>query len=259
MVGADAGEPLPLATCYDFCASPKSCRLVETDAGTKMMECVEVALCEGRRPAGWCPPVRLERSIIGQYFAEAAHLEASSVVAFRQLREELSLHGAPRRLIRAAERARRDEERHARVVTALARHNGAMVPSVVVSASSTRSIVAIAEDNAVEGCVRETYGAFVKLWQAKHARRPELRAIFSKIARDEIRHAGLSRRIEQWTNARLTHQNRMEIAMRKQNALTELAGHARVTPNAQLVREVGMPDPTAAAALVRGVDALLEA
>src|SRR5262249_47371854 len=55
---------------------------------------------EGRRPPGLVAARRRGRSTIGEYFAEAARLEAASVIAFRGLAKELAAHGAPRGIVR---------------------------------------------------------------------------------------------------------------------------------------------------------------
>ena len=109
---------------------------------------------------------------MGSHFARAACLEAAAVDAFRWLRDELVAQ-APKRLVRAASRAIRDEMRHVRVTSALARRFGeeaitppAPPPRVV------RPLLRLALDNAVEGCVRETYSALECLWQRTSRRIP---------------------------------------------------------------------------------------
>lgn len=87
----------------------------------------------GRRPEGLTPSFASAPSELGAWFAEAAHLEAASVVAFRVLAEELAEHGAPDPLIEAATRAARDEARHAAQMTAVARRFGASVTDPIVS------------------------------------------------------------------------------------------------------------------------------
>src|SRR3989442_1726027 len=70
---------------------------------------------EGGGPPGLEAEPMPTRADLGGYFATMASLEAASVGAFRALRTELRAHGAPRALVRAAERAARDEIRHARM------------------------------------------------------------------------------------------------------------------------------------------------
>ena len=79
----------------------------------------------GRRPRGLS---EASPGIVGStpagWLARASALEAASVDAFRELSRELRRFGAPRRLVRAAQRAARDERRHARRVRALAARAG---------------------------------------------------------------------------------------------------------------------------------------
>ena len=52
-----------------------------------------------------------------------------------------------------------------------------------------REIFAIARENAVEGCVRETYGAVIGLVEAATSSDPDVRRSSRRIAEDECRHA----------------------------------------------------------------------
>src|SRR5262249_18706716 len=136
---------------------------------------IDCSLCPGgvgRIPAGLARPRRrraaspgVAPSTLGAYFADAAHLEDASVHAFRRLRRELLAHGAPPRLLRAAERAARDEIRHARLTGRLARRFGGDLCRARVKKLATRPLDEVAIENAVEGCVRETFGAMVATFQ----------------------------------------------------------------------------------------------
>src|SRR6185295_13862649 len=109
----------------------------------------------GRRPPGLEEPKA--SAGLGAYFSAMAQLEAASVDAFRILRRELSGHRLPRKLDRAMRRAARDEVRHARRIRALGRRFGGAYVPPAIERRPARSLEAIAIDNAVEGCVRETY------------------------------------------------------------------------------------------------------
>jgi demethoxyubiquinone hydroxylase (CLK1/Coq7/Cat5 family) len=71
--------------------------------------------------------------------------------------------------------------------------------------ASARSLEAIALDNVSEGCVRELYGALVATYQARVARDPEVRAVVTRIAREETQHAALSLRSSAGSNVASTH------------------------------------------------------
>jgi hypothetical protein len=154
--------------------------------------------CAGRRPEGLAPTASSGSDRTGQHFAAMAHLEAASVEAFARLTGELSLLGAPAGLLAGCELARQDEIRHAEAMTHLAARFGAAVAPVSVTPARARSAAAIAEENAIEGCVRETFGALVAHFQASQSRDGEVRAALARIAEDETRHAALSWQIQGW-------------------------------------------------------------
>jgi len=127
-----------------------------------------------------------------------AYLEAASVDAFEGMTRELVAHGAPARLRAGARRAARDEVRHARVTRNLAERAGGTVSPVRLQASRVRSLEEMAIENAVEGCVRETFSAAVAMIQAERATDMKVRHAMKRIARDETRHAELSWAVAQW-------------------------------------------------------------
>jgi hypothetical protein len=139
-----------------------------------------------------------------EVLAHLALLERESVPAFERLAAELATHGAPDALVRDAKRAANDERMHARVMTRLARRAGATVPRWRPSRGPVRPLRALAEENAREGCVRETFGALVAAWQCVRAADPKLRAAMRVIARDETRHAALAWRVDAWARGRLS-------------------------------------------------------
>jgi len=178
--------------------------------------------CEGRRPAGLRATRSAARSGFDCHLADAAWLEAASVEAFRVLRRELRAHGAPRHLLRAASRSARDERRHARVTKGLARRFGVAVAPVRRDSTQPRSLAALALENAVEGCVRETWGALLALRQGLRATEPTLRAAMGRIARDEVRHAELAWSVDAWLRPRLSADERRRVREERARAVTEL-------------------------------------
>lgn len=205
----------------------------------------------GRRPTGLA---RLRRpraaSAIGAYFARMTHAEAASVVAFDSMRDELAQHGAPEALLRAAERASRDEVRHARIMARRARAHGAAIPRVQVRRRASRSLESIARENAVEGCVNETFGALVAAWQAQHAPDADLRRAFARIAADEARHAALSWAVARWIDGRLDAPARARVARARARAVRALQ-RATLAPSSGAA--VGLPGPRDHAALLSGM------
>jgi hypothetical protein len=208
----------------------------------------------GRRPAGLAPTRASAGSPYGiaAHFVEAAYLEAASVVAFRRLELELHSLGAPESLARRARRARREEIDHARETARLARRYGGVTPVLDVPAMTRRTLVAIATENAVEGCVRETYGALVAAFQAERAA-PDLRPLLRRIARDEARHAELAHDVADWMDRKLSPMQRAQVATARERAVAELFEAAEREPDADVIRIAGMPTATEARMLLEGL------
>ena len=202
---------------------------------------------EGRRPAGLAlPQGGAARTAAGAWLAEAAWLEAASIHAFLHLARELSAHGAPEWLVKCALGAARDEVRHTVMMTHLATRYGAVPAPAHVALPDARSLEALAIENAAEGCVRETWGAVLALWQSRTARDPQIRAAFALIARDEIRHAGLAWAVDAWARPQLDEAARARVDAARDAAARELLdGHA-LEANLAL----GLPHGTEARALL---------
>ncbi|HEY8077904.1 MAG TPA: hypothetical protein VIF62_27450, partial [Labilithrix sp.] len=250
--GLDPGlEARGCAVYYPDGSDFYECRIVEGQGCTAdvyvpgpngvTLDCNDcIAAGSGRRPRG----LRARR-VHGGWFARMAWEEAASVHAFERLARELREHGAPPKLARAADRAARDEVRHARVMTKLA---GARVAAPRVGRPLPRSLEAIARENATEGVVKESFGALVLRWQAARAADPALRTALARIARDETRHAALARAVASWADARLDSPARRRVRAAKKRALATLRTDiARAWP--ALDARLGYPDVAAASAL----------
>jgi rubrerythrin len=197
--------------------------------------------CVGRRPAGLRSAATYAGGATGSYLAAAAHLEAASVPAFEQLGSELEGLGAPRRLARLCRRAAADERRHARVMGRLASTYGRRAPEVVLDDVKERDAMAIAIDNAAEGCVRETFGALMGLYQAEHARDVRVRMAMRAIARDEVRHAALAWKIAAWIEPRLSPREANHVQRTRARAVGTLREELRAEPPAELRETLGLP------------------
>lgn len=212
---------------------------------TTLIQKGEPGCAIGRRPSGlleaegtpWNAPDEVAR-----FFAAVARLEAASVPAFEQLARDLAWHAAPRELVRAALDAREDEVRHAVATRAIALRCGATVemPEVVIGAP--RALVDIALENAVEGCVRETFGALVASLQAGRAGNAAVREALSVIAEDETRHAALSWDIAAWVEPLLSDTERARVDAARLRALGELWNSLAEEPSADVQSFAGMPD-----------------
>lgn len=207
--------------------------------------------CEGRRPEGLLPVgADVPADPVGRWFASMARLEQSAVDAFHGVADELGAHGAPAALIAAARVAADDEVRHHEAMSRLARRFGAApIPAEIVP-HPVRPLYAIALENAVEGCIRETYGALAAYRQAYAATDAEVAAAMADIAADEARHAELSWEIAAWIEPRLTDAERAELAIARARAFAELRAEAETEPDAALVERAGVPDAKTALALL---------
>ncbi len=207
---------------------------------------------------------RVFRSIVGTVLAppDAAGLSCSAVYtvkgcasvtsdsgaidcsadAFDVLAGELRAHGAPLRFVRSARRAKKDEMQHARRARRLAsservrRNRNARVPM--------RTLFEIALDNTREGCARETFGALLGWAQAKGAEDAGVRAFYSRIARDETRHASLSWRLHAWLLERLSEGERQTVEKALEDSLFAVSAD-----HSPLDRALGVPDDAACRAL----------
>jgi hypothetical protein len=217
-------------------------------AGQHTVQCQlqETSLCEGRRHDA------VRSRVVGEgpgeaaaWLDRAARAEASSVLAFRLLHDELAELGAPADLLAACREASADEARHARVMRALAGAAGAaMTTPVVEAAPRRRSLFEVARENAVEGCVHETFAALLGLHQALSAEDGSVRAAMKRIAADEIRHGELAWRIHGWACAQLAAAEARAV----EEALQEAAASLGRAPSGSELsdrarRRLGLPSP----------------
>jgi rubrerythrin len=208
--------------------------------------------CSGRRPAGWIARGAAScMSALGEYFARMAELEAASVTAFEVLRAELEHHGAPQALIDAARAAARDEVRHAQSMAALASALGASTHPLRVAPQPLRTLEQIALDNAVEGCVRETFGAAIGCYQAQTAADRRIAALMREIAADETRHAALAFELDAWLAPQLPAATRERVQSARNDAIAALASELSELsePDHALRHLAGLPDANRAASL----------
>jgi hypothetical protein len=240
----DAGE-LTASQCDALCAPqiPASCSVYD-DFSESYVSCFFGPCGIGRRPQG----LTAARASFGgatetaRFLAETAYLEAASVGAFERLARELRAHGAPRRLCDASRRAARDEIRHARVTKELAERAGGTVPQARVEPRSVRSLEEIAIENAVEGCVRETFGAAIGMMQAAQAGDLHVRRAMKPIARDEARHAQLAWAVAAWLEKKLDAQGRARVREAQASAVEALMREAGFEPDATLIQPLGIPN-----------------
>ena len=241
--GADAGDAGEAGDAGVLDAATQNGFVVPDQSGAVLIDCATCPGSAGRVPAGLAATTVRARSALGAYFASAARLEAASVTAFRRLRDELALHGAPSELLDAARAAERDEVRHTRAMARLARRHGGRYVRPRVAEVAPRSLEVIAQENVVEGCARETFGALLATWQAAHVDDRDLAVTLSEIANDETRHAALSWAIARWSLTQLDADAcaRMNAAWTKALAEVSAGGDEAGEGGAGVASVAGLP------------------
>lgn len=238
---------------------PVNCLETEDDGRPKTLCTYFICANDGRRPEGLREAQQQEPGCeLGALYAHVAWLEAASVPAFLRLADELIAHGAPEALVRAARRSAGDEVRHTRAMQALARRHGASMPEVEIPPFEPRSLEAMCAENAIEGCVRETFGALVTGWQARTAGDAEVRRALEPISRDELRHAELAWAVDAWAAERLTAPERERLRQLRREELGVLEQQVgSQSPPAHFVREAGVPSREQALSLLQGLAGLV--
>ena len=238
----DASDDACATSCTVACtrvyAVINSCTDDSEDAGVVSATCVHTMCAGGRRPVGLRRPRTTRARPLASWLRASAWMEAVSVHAFERLATELASHGAPAWLVREAKRAARDETRHARTMGAIARSRGVRVPAAAFREKRPRSLATLARENAVEGCVHETYGALAAHVQASRATDPNIRRAMKRIAADEKRHAALALAVADWAEPKLEAGTRARIDAARDAARTALEGAleaARPIPEAGLL------------------------
>ncbi|MCB9640822.1 MAG: hypothetical protein H6727_18145 [Myxococcales bacterium] len=207
----------------------------------------------GRLPAGALAVEETEDVFadVGAYFAQLCYLERAAVEAFRQLHDELVLHGAPESLVKRAGQAILEEQQHAETTGVLAQAWGGEIRPLVMTDVEPRSLLALAYDNAVEGCVRESFAPLTAHWQALHAPHASIRAAMQRIAEDEAGHAALSWDIEAWLMPKLSLAEQAEMRCLREKTIGDLEKELQKEPAACLIEQAGLPDASVALELLQ--------
>ena len=127
--------------------------------------------------------------------------------------------------------------------------------SHAIDYSDREALLAVARENAVEGCVRETYGALLAAYQARAARDPRVREELAVIAADEARHAELSWDVHRWIMGRPSEDERATIRLAMSAAIAELGRELAIEPSDDVVETAGMPTRAVALTLFAALGA----
>ncbi len=260
--GGDAGTVVPW-TCDDECEGQivigrkreiERCSYDRDDLPTQV-SCTYWMECTGRRPAG-AEPIAAASTRSRDLLAAMASLEEASIHAFVRLARELAHHRAPPALVARAREAAFDEVRHTRAMHRLAKAFGSTSARPRSRSGSRRvpRLVDILVENAVEGCVRETFGAAMAHVQALRATDPAVREAMTEIATDESRHAELSWAILEWGYARCTQAERRRIDEAQNRAVRMLVEEIERGADEPTEPVLGLASPTEAKELASALD-----
>lgn len=253
---ADAG----LFIDADGGACPRECAAVFDLVGCTIFPEMNELVCWDR----YCAVGRLAEDVVmrsggrglASHFGAMASLEAAAVFAFEDLARELNAHRLPTPLVRQARRAADEERVHAQLVGTFAQRLGVGFETARDREPEPRSLEALALDNAVEGCARETLGAMVGLFQSAHAPDPAIRALLGRISEDELGHAAWSWALAAELERRLTPAAGRRVTEARDEALGTLA-HALASANSAAERAaLGLPDEERLDAMCAAVRAL---
>lgn len=268
--GAGEGDDAGLAsdagawTCEDECETHHpnrngtltSCSFAPSAATPTDVTCAYFVRCVGRRPAELREPTLASVEMRDLLSAMAA-LEEASIGAFVRLARELAHHRAPAELVSRARDAARDEIRHTRSMRALAARFGADFEGVAGQRAKHRRaprLVDILVENAIEGCVRETFGALMAHVQARIASDPVARRTMAEIAVDESRHAALAWAIDAWGSRRVSASDRRRIAAARAEAVRSLFREIERGPREVDGQEIGLVGADEARALATSLE-----
>jgi len=105
----------------------------------------------------------------------------------------------------------------------IARKNGASPAPARVRRPADRSWLEFVKENAIEGCIRDTFGALVATYQAEHAADDQIKRAMGVIAQDETTLEALGWRIAQWAEEKLSAEERAEVRALQQAELRRMA------------------------------------
>mgnify|MGYP000088379020 FL=1 len=180
-------------------------------------------------------------NVIGQYLADMTAMETAAITAFYYLSRELEAYAAPAELIARAREAVLEETRHSEMAALLAASFDAEMPEISVDDFCLRPLYEIALENAVEGCVNETFAAACGLWQSEYAQLDVFRKVIGHITEEEMGHAALSWDIHQWIMPQLSQAEQEQIHRAQASAVDSLVDDFKQESNPVLHQAFGLP------------------
>ncbi|MFO0559622.1 MAG: hypothetical protein U0269_16510 [Polyangiales bacterium] len=195
-----------------------------------------------------------DRDTFAGWLARGATVERIAATAFDRLADELAALGAPSFLVQTARESAEHERGHFDALAFFARREGVEPKVSGAAALRSRSLFEIALENAGEGCVRETLGAVVMDYQARHADDPALREALAKIADEESMHSAWSWALDHWARTVLDAPSVAQLDRARDRAIAELAhSMGAQDPSPELAARAGMPSAAVVRAMIEGL------
>jgi hypothetical protein len=148
------------------------------------------------------PEDAAEAQRLAARWSQAAENEHASVATFARISLELLALGAPADLVMRCQQASMDEVRHAAdayaLASAYAGHALGPAPFAEACAPLVPDMVRLARETLLDGCIGESAAALAATEEAAHTEDPAVKAVLTRVARDESRHAELAFRMLAW-------------------------------------------------------------
>jgi hypothetical protein len=143
-----------------------------------------------------------ERRAQAEHWTRMGQMEHASIAAFARFSLQLLALGAPPELVEGCTAALADETAHAKLCFALASayagHDIGPGPLDISNSLAHATLTDVVDLVLAEGCFGETSAALEALELADAATDPVVFDVYSRIARDEQRHAELAFRFVRW-------------------------------------------------------------
>ncbi len=223
--------------CYHWFEYCSGRPLVDDRAGGRVVvaDAIDGAGWAGSLSRGTTPDPAIRDALVEAWRADAA-AEHASVASFARVVLELLAVGAPADLVSAAIAAGQDEVAHAQSCYAIAARlsgRSKQPGPLPIVAPREATLLRVAVDTFLEGCVGETIAALCAERAAARASDPAIREVLERIADDESRHAALAWRTLHWALA----QGGREVAHAVKAAAAEV-----LSVDPQLPAAVDHPD-----------------
>jgi hypothetical protein len=143
-----------------------------------------------------------ERGSLARHWTRMGQMEHASIAAFARFSMQLLSLGAPPALVEGCTRALADETAHTKLCFELASAYAgrAIGPGrlAIDGSLAVTSLIDVVQLVIAEGCLGETVAALEAREAAEAAADPVIRAAYTRIARDEQRHAQLAFQFIRW-------------------------------------------------------------